>query len=184
MIYLEDEIIKNKSILEKGEYYGCTFENCDFSTLNFADIIFIECNFYECNLSNIKPFNTSFKTVDFFKCKLIGIDFTLCKPFLFKVNFDESVLNFCSFYQLNLKNSNINNCILEAVDFTECDLSNASFNNSNLKNAIFERTKLNKADFRMAKNFAIHPENNNIQNAVFSKESLFGLVQHHNIKVE
>ena len=97
MLYLEDQIINNETTLEKGEYYECSFDNCDFTRVNFSDFIFIECTFNACNLSNIKPFNTAFKTVDFIDCKLIGIDFTLSNPFLFKVSFENSILNFLIF---------------------------------------------------------------------------------------
>jgi len=184
MNYLEDKTFNSTTDFKVGEYDNCTFKNCDFQSVDLKNYVFSDCFFEECNLSNQKLYNTAFKTVEFIKCKLVGIDFTNCNPFLFKVYFNACNLDFSSFYQLKLKETPFINCSLKSVDFSECELSKSIFNYAVLNNTIFEGTKLMKADFRNATNFAINPSLNNIEGAKFSRESIDGLLVHHKIKIE
>ena len=128
--------------------------------------------------------NTSFKTVKFSNCKLLGLNFSDCNVFLFSVGFEYCLLNLSSFYKLKLKGTKFRNCNLQEVDFTETDLTNAAFDNCDLERAIFERTILEKADFRTAYHYSIDPTVNRIKKARFSGNGLAGLLDKFNIVIE
>ena len=85
-------------------------------------IFFIDCSFSGCELSNAKLNDTAFRNIQFAGCKMLGLHFENCNPFLLEMSFEDCNLSHASFYQLTLKNSIINNSILHEADFTEADL--------------------------------------------------------------
>ena len=186
--YITEQEFKNqdftKTPLEIGEYDNCTFLNCLFTESNLSEFIFSECVFEACDMSNSKLVNTSFREVNFVKCKLLGLHFDDCNPFLIAFSFNSCYLNFASFYNLKLKKTIFNNCKLEEVDFSEADISLGSFRECELFNATFDRTGLEGADFRTARNFAIDPEKNRIKKAKFSRDSLSGLLGKYQLKID
>ena len=173
-----------KKTLQKGEYDNCSFSNCDFEKQDISNINFIECNFNDCNLSNCRVKNVMFQETTFQNCKMIGVNFSECNPFLISFTFNNCILNYASFYQFKLKNTNFTNCKLQEVDFVEADLTNSKFKNCNLEKTIMENTVLEKVDFSTAYNFAINPEINNLKNAQFSKNNLEGLLTKYQIKIK
>lgn len=184
----EDEIFnkidfKNKA-LAKGEYDQCTFAQCDFSNTDLSFFDFTDCVFDGCNLSMIKTAKTAFKDVRFVNCKMVGIHFEDCSPFLFSIYLEQCTLNYASFYKLSLKKTIFKNSVLEEVDFTEADLSGAVFENCDLKKAIFDNTKIEKADFRTSYNYTIDPSKNMIKKAKFSLSAVSGLLNSFDIIIE
>lgn len=186
--FIEDAVferVEGKAAgLEMAEYDNCTFRACDFSEMNLTGYQFSECQFVDCNLSLATVFQTAFRKVDFKNCKLLGVKFEVCNPFLLELNFDQCLLNHASFYQLKLKQIHFKACNLQEVDFTETDLSGAVFEHSDLLNAVFERTVLEKADLRTAFNYRIDPDANQIQKARFSLSGLPGLLSRYQIEIE
>jgi len=170
--------------LAKGEYDNCTFVNCIFSNSDLSNVSFTECEFQDCDLSNVNLKYTVFNDVTFSKCKLLGLLFNNCSDFLFSVEFNESNLNLASFYQMKMKGTKFNSCMLQHVDFTETDLTNSIFNNCDFKNAIFERSIVEKSDFRSSFNYVIDPEMNKIKKAKFSMPEVLGLLRKYNIEVK
>ncbi len=164
-------------------YDNCRFIGCNFASVHMSNIDFIECEFEDCNLSNTYVKSSAFKEVIFKNCKVIGVLFGECNPFLLNLRFEGCQLNLSSFYDLNLKNTTFKNCLMHEVDFTETVLVNASFDQCDLLNAHFERTDLQKADFRTAENYSFDPELNKLKGARFSLDGLPGLVQKYGIKV-
>jgi fluoroquinolone resistance protein len=152
-----------KKSLEKATYENCQFNSCNFSEVNLTGISFVDCHFIDCNFSNAMLNTVSINGAEFKNCKMLGLHFEHCNPFLFSANFTGCQLN---------------------VDFTEADCTNVKFDGSDLSQAIFDQTNLLKADFRTAENFIINPENNNITKAKFSKHNLLGLLTHFNIDIE
>ena len=75
--------------LPKGEYENCLFRNCEFAESDLMNIIFIDCTFEQCNLSMAKIRNTALKTVKFIHCKLLGLNFSDCNPFLLSLYFED-----------------------------------------------------------------------------------------------
>ncbi len=173
-----------KETLQLGEYENCTFTNCIFTNTNLSDFSFEECNFKECNLSNAKILNTAFKSIHFENCKLVGLQFDQCNPFLLGFLFVDCQLNLASFYQLKLKGTFFKNCILHEVDFAETDLTGSNFDDCDFSGAMFGNTNLEQTDFRTSVNFSIDPEMNRIQKAKFSTENVAGLLDKYNIRIE
>ena len=173
-----------KTKISKGEYDNCTFINCNFQDIHASNIQFVACEFIGCNFSNTIVKDAAFKEVSFINCKLMGVKFNECDPFLLQFRFKDCQLNFSSFYQLKIPNTQFINCNLQEVDFTESIVNNSVFNNCDLKLAIFERTNLEKSDFRTAINFRIHPIENKLKGAKFSRTSIDGLLLDHKIIIE
>ena len=178
--YLDDQEFKNENYsidqLLNGEYNNCRFLNCNFASSDLSEIIFVDCSFENCDLSNSKLRNTSFQNSEFEECKLLGLRFEECNPFLFAIKCSSSTLNFSSFYKMSLKNSALIDCQLHDVDFTEADCSWCNFDGSDCMSANFFQTNLQAADFRTAINFSINPTQNRLKKAKFSNDNLRGLV--------
>lgn len=179
-----DRINFTTNPLSKGEYENCTFTDCDFSNCDLSGINFTEGSFTGCNFSLAKISHTAFREVRFRECKLMGLHFENCNPFLFSIDFDHCKLNLSSFYQLNLKRTRFRNSALQEVDFTESDLSGSLFDNCDLSGALFENSILEKTDFRSAYNYTINPEINRMKKARFSLQGVVGLLEKYGIEVE
>lgn len=174
----------SKQLLEAEEYEDCQFIRCNFMQVDLSNILFSKSRFIECDLSLAILTKASFRAVSFIQCKMLGMQFDACNPFLLSFKFDQCVLNFSSFYNLKIKKTVFDNCKLEEVDFIQADLSNAIFHQSDLSRAKFEQTKLQGADFRQAMNYSIDPDINTIKGAKFSREGLGGLLEKYGIEVE
>lgn len=187
-IIVEDQVIKGKSFTESplpvGRYENCVFQNCIFANSSLSQIQFIDCSFIDCDLSIVKAFDTAFKKVLFKDSKLIGVHFNRAHEFMLALEFDNCLMNMCSFNSMKLKKTNFFNCILREVDFRHTDLSESTFDECDLLQALFEETNLNKADLRKAYNFSIDPLKNRIQKAKFSKESVLGLLDKMDIIID
>ena len=186
-IYFEDKIFDgidfSETALEQGEYENCTFKNCLFSNTDLLNIHFADCTFKDCNLSMAKIAQTAFKTVYFIGCKMLGLYFEHCNPFMLAVSFDTCTLNLSSFYKLNLKKTVFKDCSLQEVDFSEADLTSAVFNNCDLFKATFDNTNLEKVDFRTAYNYAFDLDKNRIKKAKFSAKGVVGLLSKYDIEI-
>lgn len=166
-----------------GDYENCTFESSTFTNVNLSGFNFDECEFRNCDFSNAKTTNTAFRNVKFNNCKLIGLQFNECNPFLLAFQFIGCQLNLSSFYQQKIKGTFFKDCILHEVDFTETQLSGSTFSNCDFSGAIFENTILEKTDFRTSFNFSIDPETNRIKLAKFSMSGVAGLLDKYHIRI-
>ena len=90
---------------ETGEYDTCVFNSCNFSRTTLSKSVFANCEFINCNFESPILSNASFKEVFFQDCTLLGMQFEYCNDFLFEVSFESCVLQVCSFFKMNLKNS-------------------------------------------------------------------------------
>ncbi len=187
-LYTADEIFDKKNFTEtalpEGEYERCTFNNCNFSNTSLRGIRFFDCTFNGCNLSLAKPDGTSLQNAIFISCKMLGIHFELCNPFLLSFQFDQCQLNDSSFYGLKIKKTSFKNTQLNDADFTGCDLTGALFENCDLGRANFDNTIVEKADFRTSFNYSIDPERNRIKKARFSIMGVAGLLDRYDIEIE
>ncbi|MCY1723118.1 pentapeptide repeat-containing protein [Prolixibacteraceae bacterium Z1-6] len=186
--YITDQSFQNIDFSERGnektDYENCTFSACIFSNTNLGEFCFEDCEFENCDFSNTKILNTAFKNVQFKACKLIGLQFDECNPFLLELKFNHCILNYSSFYQRKLKATKFNKCTLHEVDFTEADLNKANFTECDFSGAMFGRTNLRQANFKSSYNFSIDPEQNQIAGAKFSLDGLPGLLQKYKIVVD
>ncbi|MFT6322914.1 MAG: hypothetical protein ACJAWO_000460 [Halieaceae bacterium] len=114
---------------------------------------------------------------------MLGIDFSMCNPFLLRFNFAHCQLSFSSFYQLKIKGTSFISCHLTEVDFVNTNLQLAIFDACNLVGAQFENTLLEKANFLTAIGYSINPELNYIHGAKFSTHGLSGLLTKYNLDI-
>ena len=184
--YIEDQHYdkQDSHAVPAAEYDNCSFTHCDFASADLSGYIFNECQFKDCNLSNVRLDQTSFRQSEFINCKILGTHFDRCEPLLLSFTFKNCLLNYTSFYHLDLKNTLFSDCSLQETDFSECNLSGASFKECNLLDTVFDRTNIEKADFRSAFNYRIDPNNNKIKKARFSVAGLGGLLTTYQIDIE
>jgi uncharacterized protein YjbI with pentapeptide repeats len=165
-------------------YENCRFVNCNFYNSDLLNVTFRECVFDSCELSLVNTKNTALNDIRFIDCKLVGVQFDECNPFLFRVDFKNCILKLAAFNKTKLKNTCFKNCNLQETDFTEADLTAADFLNCDLQRAIFHKTNLEKADFRTSFLYPIDPEINRIKKARFSKMGIVGLLDKYGIEIE
>ena len=170
--------------LPRGEYENCTFLNCNFYNAELSHITFRECRFENCDFSLAKFKNTALSGILFVGCKLLGVSFEECNPFLLGLDFENCLLKLAVFNKLKLKKTRFKNCNLQETDFTETDLTASTLDNCDLQRAIFDKTLLEKADFRTSFNYSIDPENNRIKKARFSRVGVVGLLDKFGIEIE
>ena len=186
-IYIQDKKFDKEDLINElafADYENCLFNNCDLANADLSKRVFIDCEFISSNLSSAKLSKTAFKTVKFKDCKLLGLHFNDCDPFLFEVGFENCQLNFSSFYKMKIKKTIFIDCNLSEVDFTQADLTNAVFDHCDLSSAKFENTILEKTDLRTSHSFSINPELNKIKKAKFSIHGIAGLLDKYDIEIE
>ena len=169
--------------LPRGEYENCRFVNCNFHNGDISHITFRECTFDSCDFSLAKMKNTALNDIHFIGCKLLGVQFEECNPFLLSLDFENCVLKLAVFYKLKLKKTRFKNCNLQETDFTEADLTAAVFDNCDMQRIIFQKSILEKADFRSSYNYSIDPEQNRITKARFSRMGVVGLLDKYRIEI-
>lgn len=170
--------------LAKDDYENCNFINCNFHNTSLMNVVFRECNFEGCDLSLTNLTNSTINEVSFIDCKMIGIQFEQCNPFLFSVNFNNCNLKLSVFFKIKLKKTLFKNCNLQETDFTEADMTAAMIDNCDLQGAIFYRTNLEKANFSTSYNYSMNPEENRLKKARFSRMGLAGLLNKYGIEID
>jgi uncharacterized protein YjbI with pentapeptide repeats len=179
-----EKISLRENPLPKGIYEECRFLNCEGSNADLTGNTFRNCSFERCDLSLASLRNSILQEVKFSNCKLLGVQFSECRSFLLKLDFDNCMLKLALFSKLKLKNTCFKNCDLQEADFTESDLTGATFNGCDLLQTTFLKTTLEKVDFRSACNYSINPEANRIRKARFSIPAVTGLLDQYDIEIE
>lgn len=179
-----EKIVYVDKKVNNREFEDCIFKNCDLSNSDFSYSSFMDCEFIDCNLTMTKLLGSNLKGIQFKNCKLLGILFEECDDFLFNVDFQECVLDYCSFANKKMSKTKFHFCSLKEVGFIGANLTSCVFDNSNLDGAIFNNTQLAGADFSKAINFKIDPEFNPMKKAKFSTEGVLGLLDKYDIKIQ
>lgn len=186
--YKKSETIINinytKADIVGYEFDNCQFIDCEFAGVDLTKCSFTDCDFNNCDISNVILKQTTLHNVGFSSCKMLGLIFADCNPFLLAFNFKDCNLSYCSFYKLKAHNTKFKNCNLQEADFASADFTGALFEGCNLLGASFDNTALEKADLRSAIGFSIDPENNKIAYAKFSSYGLEGLLHKYKIEIE
>ena len=120
------------------EYDNCTFVDCAFKEADLSTSSFLECRFIDCDFSNAQVKTSSFKEVDFEGCKMIGVNFSECNPFMLALKFTNCNLNFASFFKLPLKGTHFVESNLKEADFIEAKLAETIFSSCDLAGARFK----------------------------------------------
>jgi fluoroquinolone resistance protein len=179
-----EQIAYAKTGLPGGEFEDCTFKNCNFSDADLSHKRFIDSRLIDCNLSNAKITHAGLRNVTFLSCKIVGVDFSGCLPFLFEVSFEKCSLDYTKFIKNRLKKTTFKGCTIREAIFTETDLTGATFDSCDLSNTVFSRSNLSQADFRTSRNYSINLEINTARKAKFSLYGLAGLLSQYDIIVE
>lgn len=173
-----------KESFPKGEYECCRFSHCQLSEEDLSGCVFIDCEFESCDLSTCKLDNTAFREVRFTDCKMLGLRFDDCNTFLLELYFHDCNINMSSFFQLNVKAFQFQNCSMQDVDMAEVEAEKVAFPDCDLSRAIFERSHLEGADFRTSIGLQMDPDANRIKGAKFSRECALGLLHKYQIVIE
>ena len=181
--HVEFDGIQDVKDIKSKTFLNCSFKDCDFTESDFSLSRFSDCRFHNCNLSLIVVSETKLQDVCFDSCKIMGVDFTLINKLIFKIDFQESQIIKCSFSELDMSESDFQNCIIQQSDFYQSKLVKSNFTGSDLQDTIFDNSDLTEADFTDAKNYAINPLNNKIKNAQFSMPDAIQLLNALNIKI-
>lgn len=182
----EYETISQDVFEDIDEIAGIEFADCVIDKVNLfekklSDCIFTNCTFSNVNLAMSKLYDTQLSKVRFEHCKIMGVDFSHCRKFLFEVGFYNCILDFCSFENMKMANTEFINCSMKSVDMAGAKLEKSKFMNCDLEDAIFLKTNLREADFSTAFNFSIAPTQNYLKKAVFSEANLSGLLNEFDI---
>lgn len=185
-MYVEDKIIEERIdeffACETPEFYHCKFQKIDFSNTDLKSVVFSDCEFSACNLSNLQVQGAQFRSCAFKNCKILGINW--CQVFVVShLSFDDCLLNYNVFANLDLRNSSFVNCSIKEADFSEANLGKADFSGSDLSATVFNRTNLIGVDFRESKNYTIDPNENRIRKAKFSIPEALSLLQCYEIEI-
>ncbi|MBK8346737.1 MAG: pentapeptide repeat-containing protein [Saprospiraceae bacterium] len=169
--------------LEKAEYEYCQFLNIDMGSADLSGFSFTDCTFVGCNLSMSRISKTSFKSIKWKGCKIMGLKWDECNPFLFSVSFEDCMLDLSIFYGVRLKKTSFVRSSLKETDFSEADLEHAVFEDCDLAGAVFDGSNLSQCDFSTARQYIIDPEQNYIKNAIFSWPGVSGLLVKYGIRL-
>lgn len=188
MLYISDKTFDRENYTEtplaRAEYDNCTFRDCIFSGAALGGIVFSECVFDTCNLSSAVLAQTALRSVTFRNCKMLGLRFDVCDPFLFSIMPENCQLDLASFYRRKMRKTVFRNCSLKEADFAEADLGGAAFIDCDLSEALFDQSMLEKTDFRRAFHYIIDPEKNRMKGARFSNDGLSGLLQNYDLQID
>ncbi len=168
---------------EGAEFDHCVFENCIFNNSELSSKNFIDCSFENCHFSLTKIINTVFQDTEFKDCKILGLDFSVCNPYIFTPAFLNCIINYSNFSSLKMQNTGFSSCQIKETDFSNSNIKNGKFDNCDLGGSIFYHTNLNNVSFQTAYNYTIHPEDNSITGAEFDINGLPGLLAKYKIKI-
>lgn len=173
------------------EFQDCAFINCNYSSAVFDQCTFLSCEFKECDLSLMKVDGSTFKDVQFSKCKVIGVNWATANwrntsliQVLKTIGFVDCVINYSYFSGLDLENIQIEKCIAHEVNFSEANLKGANFRKTDLEKSIFQQTNLEGADFIGASNYFIPPASNKLGKTKFAMPEAMSLLYSMDIIIE
>ncbi len=170
-------------LLPESNYEDSCFENCLFSGTDLSRVEFTDCRFVNCMFTQVKLTQTAFRTVHFEQCKMQGLIFDACNPFLLELHCTDCQLDYSSLFKLNLKGSTFHNCRMLEVDFTACNLREGSLQGSNLSGARFENSVLIETNCVGVQGFILNPNENQVQGMQVEQEALSGLLQQYKINI-
>jgi fluoroquinolone resistance protein len=166
--------------LTSKTFEECTFTQCSFSDTQFDHCKFIECTFRSCDLSNVKLNASKFQAVTFDECKVIGVDWTRADWPRYaapaKLAFRKSIVNYTSFFGLNLQELVLEECKVRNVDFRQGDFARSNFTYSDFAESMFGGTKLQGADFSESTNYVMDIRENQVKGARFTRTEAAGLL--------
>lgn len=169
-------------------FESCTFADCSFNETSFYRCKLVETTFKSSVLTLVKVSSTYFSEVEFYSCKMTGINWTYMNyPTIVvtsPIHFNACDISYSNFYELKLPDMTVIDCKAYDVDFRLCDLTNADFTNTDLEKSQFMHTKLDGADFTDAINYLINPMENSLKKAKFSTPDVINLLRSFDIVID
>ncbi|NVO31511.1 pentapeptide repeat-containing protein [Hymenobacter lapidiphilus] len=172
------------ALVDQREFEQFHFIGFDLSQADLVGCRFTDCLFETCNLAGASLANTSLQNVAFDGCKLLGLQFTVCRDLLFGVHFDRCQLDYALFGGKQMAGTRFEGCSLREADFADTNLTGSVFADCDLTGTLFENTKLADADLRTARHLQLDPALNEVKGARFALESLPGLLTKFELVVE
>jgi fluoroquinolone resistance protein len=173
----------DQAVINSSEFVNCSFEECSFKETIFEVCEFQACIFLDCDLSLFKPPKSVFRSTRFSKSKLLGVSWTLASwgtkeinALLKSIEFNDCLLNYSSFFGLQLESTRITDCVAQEADFAEANLAKSDLRGTDFLKAIFRNTDLSGANLVGAKNYFIDPTANKLKEAHFSLPEAMGLL--------
>lgn len=166
----------SKKLLDNYSFTDCSFQSCNFTECLLRNAWFCSCTFVGCNLSLVKLDGCRMQGAHFKDCKIVGAEFFKCENNFFSSSFKNSLLHYCNFSDLNMKNTAFNGSKLLENYFTNTCLTGADFSDVDLSGTVFHNCDLSKADFSSATQYVIDPQTNKMKKAKFSLPEAVGLL--------
>lgn len=91
--------------------------------------------------------------------------------------FENCLLHYCNFSELNMKKTSFSGSKLKECHFTNTNLISADFGEVDLSGTVFHNCDLSMADFASAVRYDIDPQTNKIKKAKFSLHEAVGLLK-------
>ncbi|MBA3816424.1 MAG: pentapeptide repeat-containing protein [Parachlamydiaceae bacterium] len=174
---LENQVIQSenflKKTLENQIFNSCSFNSCDFSESLLRNAHFCTCTFTNCNLSLAKLDGCRFQDVRFVDCKIVGAEFFKCEKTFFSPKFENCLLHYCNFSDLNMKKISFVGNKLKECHFTNTNLISADFGEVDLYGTAFHNCDL----FTSSVRYDFDPQTNKIRKAKFSLYEAVGLLR-------
>ncbi|CAM2063970.1 Pentapeptide repeat-containing protein [Sulfidibacter corallicola] len=175
----ENEDLSYEEFNEK-RFVECLFTNCNFTETTFFKCGFVDCRFHDCTLGMIKLDGCTFSNTHFEASSLRGVNWSAVSTpeirLYCPVTFSNCMLDYASFFGMNLKQTRIHGCMARNADFREADLSEADLTHTDFTDSEFDQTNLTGADLRDAKNYRIDVTRNKIKKAHFSMPEAMSLL--------
>lgn len=174
-----------EEVFSSKEFEHCRFENCNFTSSRFDQCFFEDCVFENCNLSMIRVTNSSFRGVSFIGSKMIGVLWYESRhkaPDL-RIICKDSVLNYSSFFGIDLRKCSFSDVMAVEVDFTEANLSKLVLQGAKLSGATFFHTDLRCTDFSLASGYLFNPADSQVKGAIFTLPEAINLLYSFGLKI-
>jgi uncharacterized protein YjbI with pentapeptide repeats len=178
------DILYSEHELNHQEFECCTFTNCNFSQCTFVALTFIDCTFINCFFTSAKINHVALRNVIFEHCEIKDVNFAMCDAFIFTIGFNNCILDFSKFYNLNLKETQFTKCSLIAVDFMNTNLTHAIFDDCDLYKSEFSGANADHTDFKTSYNYSIDPKKTKLKKTLFSKNEVKGLLYQYDLIID
>jgi fluoroquinolone resistance protein len=171
------------------EFTNCEFDRCSLGECVFYRCSFTHCRFHNCDLGVIQVPNSRFLEVEFSDCRVTGVDWTRAgdttlSKLPLSVGFQRCLIDYSTFFGLQLKGSRFVECTAHEADFSEADLTEADCQKSDFAGSKFLHTNLTKANFVGAFNYGINPAANTVKQARFSLPEAVSLLSGFDLVIE
>lgn len=175
--------------LTRLEFVECIFDRCTFAGCELSRCVFTDCIFTNCDLGVATVPYSRFTESRFTGCQLSGIDWTAAgsstlSRLVAMPDFEECLLDYGSFFGLNLHGRAIVGCSARELDLREADASAANLHGTDFSGALFHHTNLTGADLTGASNYDIDPRANVVTKARFSLPEAVSLLRGFEVLIE